>query len=162
MLDAVMRFQANARGELLPAGGPVKVANATTIKTPAHQQQLQKTRAKDDSDTLADILEQSMNFYLTVGDKEYYPDTNRMFFMQGFGGCGFKKVFRCPIRRKPLIRSIDADDMIVSDNEISLQECGRVTHRIKMRQILLRRMQLAGTYLDEDMHLAVSARPGFS
>jgi hypothetical protein len=92
-----------------------------------------------------------MNFYLTVGDKEYYPDSNRMFFMQGFGGCGFKKVFRCPIRRKPLIRAIDADDVIVSDNEISLQECGRVTHRIKMRQSVLRRMQLAGTYLDEDM-----------
>src|SRR5580765_5062854 len=151
MLDAVMRFQANARGELLPAGGPVKVANATPSKTPAHQQQLQKLQAKDDSDTLADILEQSMNFYLTVGDKEYYPDTNRMFFMQGFGGCGFKKVFRCPIRRKPLIRACDAADIIVSDNEVSLQECSRVTHRIPMPQSTLRRMQLAGTYLDGDI-----------
>src|SRR5215510_2119783 len=30
LLDAVMRFQANARGELLPAGGPVYIRNAST------------------------------------------------------------------------------------------------------------------------------------
>src|SRR4029077_20130660 len=123
MLDAVMRFQANARGELLPAGGPVKINNTTRSKTPAQQKQLQDMGANDDSDVLADILEAAMNFYLTVVDKEYYPDTNRMFFMQGFGGCAFKKVYRCPIRRRPVSKSIDADDIIVSDNEVSLQEC---------------------------------------
>jgi hypothetical protein len=74
-----------------------------------------------------------------------------MFFMQGFGGCGFKKIYRCPIRRRPVSRSVDADDIIVSDNEVSLHDCGRVTHRIKMRQSVLRRMQLAGTYLDVDV-----------
>ena len=151
MLDAVMRFQANARGELLPAGGPVKINNTTASRTPVQQKALNDMGAKDDSDVLADILESSMNHYLTVVDKEYYPDTNRMFFMQGFGGCSFKKVYRCPIRRRPVSRSIDAKDIIVSDNEVSLQECGRVTHKIEMRQSVLRRMQLAGTYLDEDI-----------
>ena len=156
MLDAVMRFQANARGELLPAGGPVKVANFTTSKTPMRQKQEKDAGIKDDSDILADDLETLFNRYLTVVDREYYPDTNRMFFMQGFGGCAFKKVYRCPIRRRPVSKSIDAEDIVVSDNEVSLQECGRVTHRIMMRQSVLRRMQLAGTYLDVDV-LAPSA-----
>src|SRR5262245_5602644 len=34
MLDAVLRFQANARGELLPAGGPAKMRNATMLTPP--------------------------------------------------------------------------------------------------------------------------------
>lgn len=156
LLDAVLRFQANARGELLPAAGPVKVKNSATIKTPRRaflEQQTQQPREQTglDDDILAEDLETLFNQYLTVTDKEYYPDTNRMFFMQGFGGCGFKKIYRCPIRRRPVSRSIDAADIIVSDNEVSLQECGRVTHRIEMRQSVMRRMQLAGSYLNVDL-----------
>ena len=105
----------------------------------------------DDQDIYAEMLEGMFNRYLTVVDKEYYPDTNRMFFMQGFGGCGFKKVYRCPVLRRPVSRAIDAADVIVSDNEVSLHDCGRVTHCILMQQSRLRRMQLAGTYLDIDI-----------
>src|SRR5215813_2408408 len=151
LLDAVMRFQANARGELLPAGGPVKIVNDSTSKTPYRQQMEQQIppEARGDSrDLWADALELDMNHYLTVTDREYYPDTNRMFFMQGFGGSGFKKVYHCPVRRRPVSRAIDADDLIVSDNEVSLHDCSRVTHRIMMRQSRLKRMQLSGTYLD--------------
>jgi len=156
MLDAVLRFQANARGELLAAGGPVKMRNDSTTKTPhraflEQQAAIPRELTGDDRDVLADDLEMLFNRYLTVIDKEYYPDTTRMFFMQGFGGCGFKKVYKCPIRRRPVSRSVDAADIIVSDNEVSLHECGRVTHRIQMRQSVMRRMQLAGTYVDVDM-----------
>jgi hypothetical protein len=156
MLDAVMRFQANARGELLPAGGPVKMVNRSTIKTPRRallEQTMQVPRDDrgDDRDVLAEDLESEFNYYLTETDKEYYPDTTRMFFMQGFGGSGFKKIYRCPIRRRPVSRAIDADDIIVSDDEVSLHECGRVTHRIKMRKSVMRRMQLSGQYLDIDL-----------
>lgn len=160
LLDAVLRFQANARGELLPAGGPVKMHDDTTMKTPHREfleQQMQVPRELrgDDRDIQSEMLETLFNRYLTVVDKEYYTDTNRMFLMQGFGGCGFKKVYRCPIKRRPLSRSIDAADIIVSDNEVSLHECGRVTHRILMRQSVMRRMQLAGTYIDVDITMPV-------
>src|SRR5215831_17233423 len=149
LLDAVMRFQANARGELLPAGGPVKIRNDTTLPTLARKLQMQTAMTPpDDSDMLAEALEKDFNHYLTVVDKPYYPDTNRMFFMQGYGGSGFKKVYRCPIRRRPMSRAIDAADVIVSDNEVSLDDCGRVTHRITMRPSVLKRMQLAGAYRD--------------
>src|SRR5499427_8903875 len=164
MLDAVLRFQANARGELLPAGGPVKMRNDSMPKTPHRdfmEQQMQVPREQrgDDRDIQADALEMLFNRYLTEVDKEYYPDTTRMFFMQGYGGSGFKKVYRCPIRRRPMSRSIDAADVIVSDNEVSLHECGRVTHRIEMRQSVMRRMQLAGTYIDIDLTNPTGPQP---
>jgi hypothetical protein len=164
LLDAVMRHQANARGELLPAGGPVKIASFATNKTPRRsflEQQTKRPRQEtgSDDDILAEDLELLFNRYLTVVDKEYYPDTTRMFFLQGFGGCGFKKVYRCPVRRRPVSRGIDAADVIVSDNEVSLHECGRVTHRIFMRQAVLRRMQLAGTYLDMQIIPPVAPAP---
>jgi hypothetical protein len=160
MLDAVMRFQANARGELLPAGGPVKINNTSTIRTPGRQQKYEQAGVKqDDSDILAEDLETLFNRYLTVVDREYYPDTNRMFFMQGFGGCGFKKVYRCPVRRRPVSKTVDAKDIIVSDNEVSLSDCARVTHRINMQQSMLKRMQLAGTYLSVDVHTPSAPDP---
>jgi hypothetical protein len=164
LLDAVMRFQANARGELLPAGGPVKVRNDSTIKTPRQEvleKQMQRPRIEtgDDRDVRAEKLEVTFNRYLTVVDKEYYPDSNRMLFMLGFGGCSFKKVYRCPIRRRPVSRAIDAADVIVSDNEVSLHDCARVTHRIEMRQSVMKRMQLSGTYLDVDVHVPTAPEP---
>src|SRR5262249_2271671 len=75
LLDAVMRFQANARGELLPAGGPVKIVNDSTPKTPIRlqqekQAQLQRDQTGDDRDLWADALEMDMNHYLTVVDRE--------------------------------------------------------------------------------------------
>ena len=162
MLDAVLRFQANARGELLAAGGPVKIRNDTTTKTPRRDflEQQAKVPRDDtgaDRDILAEDVEMLMNRYLTVVDKEYYPDTARMFFMQGYGGCSFKKVYRDPIRRRPVARAIDAADIIVSDNEVSLHDCGRVTHRIKMRQSVMRQMQLSGQYLDVELTTPIAA-----
>jgi hypothetical protein len=132
--EAVLRFQANARGELLPTDGPVKVRN---------------DGVEDEQNTiLADALEDDINHYLTVTATEYYPDTDRAFFYTGFGGCSFKKVYSCPIRRRPVSESIDAKDFIVSNAATDLRNCGRVTHRIMMPPPTLKRMQMLGAYRD--------------
>src|SRR5271166_6603794 len=83
LLEAVLRFQANARSELLPTDGPVKIRN-DAIETTA------------ELDQLATNLERVFNHYLTAVATEYYPDTDRMLFLTGFGGDGFKKVYFCP------------------------------------------------------------------
>lgn len=134
LLEAVLRFQANARGELLPADGPVKVRNdgKRTFYT----------------DLEANALEEDMNHYLTAVATEYYPDTDRMLFMVGFGGTMFKKVYHCPIRNRPVSESVDAKDIIVSNATTDLANAGRVTQRITMRQSVMRRMQLLGAYRD--------------
>lgn len=134
LLEAVLRFQANARGELLPSDGPVKVRND----------------GEESANTadLAQALEDDLNHYLTVVATEYVPDTDRMLLFVGFRGCGFKKVYRCPIRRRPVSESVNAKDMIVSNTATDLKSCGRVTHAVTMRPSTLRRMQLLGAYRD--------------
>lgn len=132
LLEAVLRFQANARGEMLPADGPVKVANEG-----------------DDTSGLdadANALEIDMNHYLTSGAPEYYPDTDRMFFTLGHGGEAYKKVYFHPIKRRPVSETIDRKDLILSDGAVSLEACARVTHRSKMKPSDIKRMQLAGVW----------------
>lgn len=135
LLKAVLKFQANARGELLPAMGPVKVV----VNTPGG------TEAQDQ---WADILETDLNIYLTQRCPEYYPDTDRMLFYVGFGGSGFKKVYHCPLKRRPVSASVDAADLIVDANATDLVSARRVTHRIKMRDSIVARMMQAKVYRD--------------
>lgn len=158
LLDATVSFQATARGELLPASGPVKVRNDTPTMPMQTQQQLQQTNAQqalasslEGLDELGQALEKDMNHYLTAIATEYVPDTDRMLFYVGFGGDGFKKVYNCPIRQRVVSESVDAEDLIVSNAATDLNNCGRVTHRIKMRKSVLKRMQILGAYLDVDL-----------
>jgi hypothetical protein len=58
-----------------------------------------------------------------------------------FGGSGFKKVYRCPVRRRPVYESVDAKDLIVSDTTKDLGTCSRITHYIPMRPSVMKRMQ---------------------
>src|SRR6185437_10785334 len=102
----------------------------------------------DERDELADALEKDFNHYLTTTAREYYPDTDQMLFKTGFGGLGIKKVYNCPLRRRPVSESIDIDDFIVSNALTDLSNAGRITHRIKMRPSVLKRMQILGVYRD--------------
>jgi hypothetical protein len=138
LLEAVLRFQANARSELLPTDGPVK------IREDNNNSNLQ-------SDQLANALELDINHYLTSTATEYYPDTDRMLFMLGFGGSAFKKVYFCPLRQRPVSESVDADDLIVNNAATDLGNAKRITHRIMMRSSVVRRMQILGVYRDEDL-----------
>ena len=138
LLEAVLRFQANARGEMLPTDGPVKIRDDSNSRTPQQDQ-------------LAEALERDFNHYLTAVAKEYYPDTDRMFFMLGFGGTAFKKVYFCPLRNRPVSESIDADELIVNNQATDLDNARRITHRIKMRPSVVKRMQIIGAYRDVDL-----------
>jgi hypothetical protein len=160
LLEATIKFQATARGELLPAAGPVKVRNDLPARpdsmpqAPPPQPQpgapppAPPQGEGDRLDELGAALEKDMNHYLTVTATEYIPDTDRMLFYVGFGGDGFKKVYNCPLRRRPVSESVDAEDIIVSNAATDIRNCGRVTHRIKMRPAILRRMQIVGAYRD--------------
>ena len=138
LLEAVLRFQANARSELLPTDGPVKIRE-------------DNNNATLDSDQLADDLENDLNHYLTSTAKEYYPDTDRMLLMLGFGGTAFKKIYFCPLRGRPVSESVDADDLIVNNAATDLSNAKRITHRIYMRPSTVKRMQILGVYKDIDL-----------
>jgi hypothetical protein len=138
LLEAVLRFQANARSEMLPTDGPVKVRN-DAIASPIEQEQL------------GEALEKDFNHYLTAVASEYYPDTDRMLLMLGFGGTSFKKVYYCPLRNRPVSESVDADDLIVNNNATDLRNAKRVTHRVYMRPSTVKRLQILGVYRDIEL-----------
>jgi len=132
LLESIVRFQANARGELLPSGGPVKIRNDGLDSANINAQ--------------AEALEKDFNHYLTVTASEYYPDTERMFFALGFGGTSFKKVYYCPIRRRPVSEFVSIPEIIVSNAETNVASAQRITHVIKMSPSTLKRLQLVGMY----------------
>lgn len=211
LLEAVLNFQAVARGELLPAAGPVKVRDDRPNKpaqppvppvppgmghnggpaldgvpgggsalppgplaaagagmpqppapavppAPPPQPSMvpgvpmpQPGIPDENRDELADALETDFNHYLTVTAKEYYSDTDRMLFTAGFGGMGVKKVYNCPLRRRPVSESVPMEDFIVSNALTDLGNAQRITHRIKMKPSTLKRMQLVGAYRDIEL-----------
>jgi hypothetical protein len=144
--EAVLRFQANARSELLPTDGPVKIrddANGSTTQR----------------DEIANALEKDMNHYLTSTAREYYPDTDRMLLMLGFGGTSFKKVYFCPLRNRPVSESVDADNLIVNSAATDLSNAKRVTHRVFMRPSTVTRLQIIGIYSDTELETPNEVTP---
>jgi len=137
LLEATLRFQANACGEFLPADGPVKIANKGT-RTPSTEEG-------------AVALETAANVFITDACPEYYPDTRKAFAQVGYSGAAIKKGYHCPIRRRPVIEAVDAKDFIVANSSTDIDNAPRVTHVIKMSQATVRRMQIAGAYRDIDL-----------
>jgi hypothetical protein len=146
LLEAVLRFQANARSEMLPTDGPVKV------KSESAETSIQE-------DQLAHALETDLNHYLTSVAREYYPDTDKMLFMLGFGGTSFKKVYFCPLRGRPVSETVDADDLIVNNAATTLQDAKRITHRVFMRPSTVKRLQILGVYRDIDLSTPQPEQP---
>lgn len=146
LLEAVLRFQANARSELLPTDGPVKVRN-------------DNNNATLENDQLANALENDLNHYLTATATEYYPDTDRMLLMLGFGGTAFKKVYFCPLRNRPVSETVDADDLIVNNAATDLSNAKRITHRSYMNPNTVKRLQILGVYRDISLSTPKAADP---
>lgn len=133
LLESLLKGWANAQAELLPAAGPVKIDNAG-----------EETAEEDE---LADRYEKDMNHWFTTTASEYYPDTSHMLLWGTyFGGSGFKKIYRCPMKRRPTSESVGVKDFIVSDATKDMKSCGRITHQISMRPSVMKRMQFIGAY----------------
>lgn len=168
LFQTAIRFQADFQSELLPADGPVKIrddsleapsqtgapqpgmpgmAPSWMNNSPPESEEASILPGVTSAD-LADALEKDMNHYLTRTASEYYPDTTRMAFLVGLMGGGFKKVYHCPLRKRPVSESIEIKDLIVDHGATDLRNAARVTHRIMMRHSMVRRMMKAGVYRD--------------
>jgi len=137
LLEAVERGRANAYAELCPASGPAKVVNWDT-ETPG-------------TGELATELEKDLNYYMTTTASEYYPDTRYMLWWTYLASGTFKKIYQCPLRRRPVSESVDMKDLIIPSNSTDLKNAGRITHEVKMRKSVLRRMQIAKVYKDVEV-----------
>ena len=166
LLEAVVKSWSAARAELLPVGGPVKVkrddlpvpgtpgqapAGMGHNGGPALDPTLNPAAAAPPPvprDDIANALEQDMNWFLTVGDRAYYPDFSKMLFHRALIGMAFRKVYRCPVKRRPASVWVRAQNLVVSSDCTHLADAERVTEIIRMRQSVMRRMQANGDYRD--------------
>lgn len=154
LLETTVKYQANFIAEMLPASGPVKVRDdqpedpQKPPPNPNNPNEVIQAQQEKNRDVIAEAFEKDYNHYLTVTATEFYPDTDRMAFVQGFSGNGFKKQFHCPIRRRPVSESIPPQDLIVSNNATDLHNALRVTCRSKLAASTMKRMQLNKTYLN--------------
>lgn len=126
MLDAAIRWQAQARGEFLPNDGPVKtkIVGAETEELSAQAERVQAF----------------MNLYLTRGAPEYYPDRDQMFFWLPIAGSMFAKVYNDPVLGRPSLPYIHPSKLIVNYNATDMKTATRVTNLIdtSKRDLMLR------------------------
>lgn len=147
LLEACIKFSSNFKREMLPANGPVKIKNVGAGTMPKDAQ----------ADKFADLL----NRYFTEFSPEYYPDTDRMSFDLGFSGTSFKKPYHCPLRQRPVSDTVQAKDLIVSNDAVDLRTAQRVTHRQDMTQATMKRMMYVGAYRNVQLQLP-TGEPGDS
>jgi hypothetical protein len=134
MLEAVIRIQAEMRGEFLPNSGPVKTE---TVGEETQQTKDQASR-----------IEQWMNIFLTKYSPEYYEDRDQMFFWLAGVGSMFTKTYNDPILGRPTQPYITPDKFIVNYNASSLMTASRLTHMINVSQRELMLYQQTGFYRD--------------
>jgi len=78
LAEAVTQFQAQAFGELLPSGGPVRTEIVGAVDNDVEEQ--------------AERVRHFMNYELTCVMKEYTPEFDQMLFYLPLSGSTFKKV----------------------------------------------------------------------
>jgi hypothetical protein len=133
LLTAVEFFRANAYAELCPSAGPVKVEDSA-------EQQSEETGA------LAQALQDDLNNYFTTQASEYYPDTYHMLWWTGLTSGTFKKVYKCPLRNRPVSEYVDGTALLCPTNATDLKNAHRVTHEVRLGKDTMVAMQLSGVY----------------
>jgi hypothetical protein len=123
--------------EILPASGPVK----TEIVG-------KETAEKKDA---AMRVQNDMNYQITDVMVEYRPETERMLWGLGLAGNAFKKVYYDPNIERPAAIFLPAEDVVVPYGASNLESAERVTHVMRKTENEIRRLQVAGFYLDCDL-----------
>lgn len=137
LTEAVVRFQAQAMGELFPASGPVRTKIMGKL-----------TPEKTDQ---ADRIETEMNYLLTEEMTEYRDETEQMLFKLPLAGSAFKKVYYDPLEDRPVAMFVPAEDFVASYGASDLASCPRYTHIMKKTANEILELQVAGFYREVDL-----------
>ena len=135
--EALVKFQAEIMMSTFPAAGPVKtqiVGKETEEKKDA------ATRVQDD-----------MNYQLTDVMTEFRPEHERMLWGLGLSGNAFKKVYFDPNLDRQTSIFVPAEDIVVPYGASDIETADRVTHVMRKSENDLRKLQVAGFYLDVDL-----------
>lgn len=137
LAEAVVRFQAQAMGELFPASGPVRTKIMGKL-----------TPEKFDQ---AERVQNELNYQLTEEMTEYRDELEQMLFQLPLAGSAFKKVYYDPILQRPCAMFVPAEDFVASYGASDLQTCERYTHVMKKSDVEVMKLQANGFYRDVDL-----------
>jgi hypothetical protein len=132
LTEAVVRFQAQAMGELFPASGPVKSKIMGKL-----------TPEKFDQ---AERVQNEMNYLLTEEMTEYRDEMEQMLFKLPLAGSAFKKVYYDPLMDRPCAVFVPSEEFVVSYGATDLMTCPRYTHVMKKTENEILELQVAGFY----------------
>jgi hypothetical protein len=135
--EALVKFQAETVMSLFPAAGPVKT----------------KIIGKETQDKKEAALrvQEDMNYQLTEQMPEYRPETERLIWGLGLSGNAFRKVYEDPSLNRQVALFVPAEDVVVPYGATDLASAARVTHVMRKNENELRKLQVAGFYLDIDL-----------
>jgi hypothetical protein len=137
LTEAAVRFQSETIIETFPAQGPVKTEIVGAIDKLKEQA---AERVRDD-----------MNYQLTEVMTEYRPEHERMLYNLGLAGAAFKKVYFDPSLDRQVAMFIPAEDIIIPYGASSANTAERLTHVMRKTKNDLKKLQVAGFYVDEDL-----------
>ena len=137
LTEAAVKFQSETIIETFPAAGPVKTEIIGAIDKLKEQA---AERVRDD-----------MNYQLTEVMTEYRPEHERMLYNLGLAGAAFKKVYFDPSLDRQVAMFIPAEDIIIPYGASSANTAERLTHVMRKTKNDLKKLQVAGFYVDEDL-----------
>ena len=137
LTEAVVRFQAQAMGEIFPASGPVRT-KIVGKQDPAKTDQAAR-------------VQNEMNYLLTEEMTEYRDETEQLLFKLPIAGSAFKKVYYDPLLERPCAMFVPSEDFVVSYGASDLQTCPRYTHVMKKTSNEVLQLQVNGFYRDVDL-----------
>jgi len=140
LTESVVRFQAQAMSELMPASGPVRTKIMGKL-TPQKAQQ-------------ADRVQTEMNYLITEEMHDYRDEMELMLFRLPLAGSAFKKTYYDPINEMPSSIFVPAEDLVVSYGASNLRVCPRFTHVMKKTDNEVRELQVVGFYRDVELPTA--------
>lgn len=144
LAEAVVRFQAQAMSELLPASGPV---NTKTIGKITREKYEQSMRVKNE-----------LNYLITEEMVEYRDEMEQMTFRLPLAGSAFKKVYYDPLMERPVSVFVPAEDFVIAYGASSVEACPRYTHVMKKSPNEVRKLQVSGFYRDVELPAPAAER----
>ena len=137
LTESIVRFQAQAMGEIFPASGPVR----TKVMGKQSKEKMEQ----------ANRVESEMNYLLTEEMTEYRDETEQMLFKLPLAGSAFKKVYYDPILERPCAMFVPAEDFVVSYGATDLMSCIRYTHVMKKTYNEIAKLMVNGFYRDLEL-----------
>lgn len=137
MMTALYGCYSVAIAELFPAAGP---SRSEIVGIPTSETEQQGERVK-----------LWTNYFLTIIDEAYYPDSLQTILYALFYGCSFKKVYQDPTLRRPCARLIKPQDLIINNNTTSLMESDRITERLYLNRRQVLTNQRDGVFIEFDL-----------